>query len=83
MRIVESSFFRACKNHLSDQELEGLDKEIDRIKEKPLLGVPRPKIRDDLYTHFYEDEWGKKILSYRYQNQKIRLVSIDRNTFKL
>ncbi len=83
MKIVESPLFRARKNHLTQEELEYLDEEIDRINDNPSIGIPRPKIRDDMYTHFYEDNEGKKILSYRCSDQKIRLVSIDRITLKV
>ncbi len=83
LKIVESPLFRARRNHLSWEEQEYLDQEIDKICNNPSIGIARPKIRDDMYTHLYEDNSGKKILSYRYLPSKIRLVSIDRITLKV
>ena len=83
MKLVESPFFRARKKHLSQEEVAYMEEEINKICDNPLLGTPRPRIKKDMSTHSYEDHEGKKILSYRYQNQKIRLVSIDRITFKV
>lgn len=76
MKIVESPLFRARKNHLLQEELEELEGTIDKLHANPLIGTPRPEIRKEMYTYLYEDTQGKKILSYRYHETKIQLVSL-------
>lgn len=83
MIVKTTTYLNRIKKTLRSSQIRQLDQEIKNILANPQIGVAGSEEMEYVRYHRYEDKYGKMLLTYTIEEDKILFYSISKISQKI